>query len=90
MSTIQLVVLAMVWVSIMNLIFSSMTFEREGKPSERIALAFFWPFVVVVASTLLIWRIPFKTVKAMRRDIRNRGQWKEYQEWLKENSRGET
>jgi hypothetical protein len=51
---------------------------------ELLAAATFWPIVSVVGIVVLLWRIPFKTAKAIRVDLRNRKLIKEFEQWLDE------
>ena len=50
--------------------------------AKVIGTSVFWPLFAVFGVVVVLWRIPFKTVRQMRQEIRAKGQWKDYLEWV--------
>lgn len=48
-----------------------------------VAVSVFWPITAIVLAVVMLWHVPFRTAKAIRRDIRNRGLSREFEAWLK-------
>jgi Ca2+/Na+ antiporter len=71
-----------VWWSFAVVVFASLTGNQEGSMTQRITGAAFWPVIVVLYLPVLLWRIPFKTAKTIRTDLRNRKLLREFNEWL--------
>jgi len=80
---IVLIGLAVVWWSVTVVIFCALCFDADTALRERVAAAVFWPLVALLALPAMLWRIPFKTVRQMKADIRNRGEWNDFQQWRK-------
>lgn len=78
-----------VWWTFAVTVFAFLTYERDGEKGERIAMAVFWPLFVVLALPVMLWRIPFRTAKAIRVDLRNRKLLRKFDAWLKEQEGGE-
>ncbi|MEX5513571.1 hypothetical protein [Pseudophaeobacter sp. 1A09344] len=73
---------ALIWWSFAVVVFASLTGNQEGSMTQRITGAAFWPAIVVLYLPVLLWRIPFKTAKTIRTDLRNRKLLREFNEWL--------
>lgn len=67
-----------VWWAFAVVIFAFMTYD--GEPSkERLGIAVFWPILAPMAFVVMLWRIPFKTAKAIRTALRNRKLLKDFE-----------
>lgn len=75
----------MVWWTFAVVVFAFMTYERMGR-NEALTSAAFWPFWVAISFPVMVWRLPFKTTKAIRTDLRNRKLLKEFDAWRKLNA----
>lgn len=79
-----------VWWSFAVVVFASLTGNQEGSITQRITGAAFWPVIVVLYLPVLLWRIPFKTAKTIRTDLRNRKLLCEFNEWLERRDQEES
>jgi len=84
---IILTVVAVVWWSMTVVIFAGLCADASTTLRDRITAAVLWPFFIVIALPVMIWRVPFKTVRQMKADIRNRGEWNDFQQWRKERNK---
>ena len=50
--------------------------------SEVVAVAVFWPGFAVMGLIVVLWRVPFKTTRAIRIDLKNRGLMNEFDEFM--------
>lgn len=66
------------------MVFAFLTIEGQGLVRDRIAAAVFWPLLAVLEIPAMLWRIPFKTAKAIRADLRNRNLLRKFNAWLAE------
>ena len=72
---------AVIWWTFAVMVFAFMTYERHGR-NEALSSAVFWPFFVAISLPVMLWRIPFKTVKAIRSDLKNKGLLREFNAWV--------
>ena len=86
---IVLTVVAVVWWSVTVVIFSALCADADTALRDRITAAVLWPFFVAFSLPVMLWRIPFKTVRQMKADIRNRGEWDDFQQWRKERNKND-
>ena len=61
------------------------TFRDSEGAADVIAAAIFWPIFAIMGLPVLLWRIPFKTVRTIRADLRNRRILREFESWVDEN-----
>lgn len=70
-----------VWWTFTILIFALS--DRDEPTWIRISNATLWPVLVPVALVFTLWRIPFRSARAIRSDLRNRKILREFDEFLK-------
>ena len=73
-----------VWWSFAVVIFVVTTATSDSLNYEVLGIAVLWPIAAIFGFLVVLWRIPFKTVRTMKQDIRNKGQWRDFQHWLDE------
>ncbi|MDE4176373.1 hypothetical protein PXK01_19630 [Phaeobacter sp. PT47_59] len=73
---------ALIWWTLAVVIFVTLADQRDSHIQEVIAVAAMWPIFTAVWVPVLLWRIPFRTAKAIRTDLRNRKLLGEFNEWL--------
>ena len=50
--------------------------------SEVLAVSVFWPLFTIFGLVVVLWRIPFKSAKAIRVSLKNRGLMNEFDEFM--------
>lgn len=81
--TYALIAAVAVWWTIAVAFFGIIAGSQDisDDAGEWVAFSIFWPFTAVIFIAVILWRLPFKTVKHMRQDMYNRGVLREFDEW---------
>ncbi|PIE13816.1 MAG: hypothetical protein CSA70_03625 [Rhodobacterales bacterium] len=70
-----------IWWSIAVLILCANEDQFQLK-RDLVGTAVFWPIVAVLALFVILWRIPFKSARTIRNDLRNRNLLRAFNEWV--------
>lgn len=88
MTEYQIIGAIVVWWTVAVVVFSN-AFDTENDILYVITLAVFWPAFAVMGMTIVLWRIPFKSTKAIKVDLYNRKLMREFERWLDERKGGD-
>ncbi len=57
--------------------------DDAATPRDSLSAAVFWPLLVPFGIIVTLWRMPFKSARSIRADLRNRKLLNEFNAWVK-------
>ena len=81
--TYILIAAVAVWWTIAVALFGIIAGSQDisDDAGEWVAFSIFWPITATLYLFVILWRIQFKSAKAIRHDLKNRKLIREFDEW---------